>query len=241
MKGWKNTIIAILSILLIVSVLYIGYDKVLKKEEPLNNSINSNNQANNQKIDYDFEKLLKEAIELYTPFTIYDYNAQIDNNNCKTIKNQKYCLVINPIFSSKSELENKLTKLFNNQAILHNTITIIGDSKYGWANLYEEIEGKYYKLIDAPMKQWNGANYSNVSVDKVEPIVIDDKRVLLNVSVISEANQFIEGTTEYKTNLFYLLEKNNDNWVFKNFETPMGYIHNNFNETSLSFHNIYAY
>ena len=30
MKGWKNTIIAILSILLIVSVLYIGYDKVLK-------------------------------------------------------------------------------------------------------------------------------------------------------------------------------------------------------------------
>ena len=64
MKGWKNTIIAILSILLIVSVLYIGYDKVLKKEEPLNNSINSNNQANNQKIDYDFEKLLKEAIEL---------------------------------------------------------------------------------------------------------------------------------------------------------------------------------
>ena len=35
-------------------------------------------------------------------------------------------------------------------------------------------------------------------------IVIDDKRVLLNVSVISEANQFIEGTTEYKTNLFYL-------------------------------------
>lgn len=241
-KG-KNIVIGILSVLLIISIIYIGYEKLLKKES--NNIVNncksiSNETEKNKKIDFDFENLLNEAIEIYTPFTIYDYDAKLDLNNCKTIKNQKYCLDTNKIFSSKSELEDKITKIFGNQSILHNQLTIVGDSKYGWANLYEETDGKYYKLVNAPMKKWNGANYSNVVINKVEPIVIDDEKVLLNVYLTSEKNPNIDGSTEFKTNLYYLLLKKDNNWTFEHFETPMGRLHNEFNETSLSFDSIYV-
>jgi len=46
-KG-KNIVIGILSVLLIITVVYIGYDKIINKDNDINNKIVENNSTNNE-------------------------------------------------------------------------------------------------------------------------------------------------------------------------------------------------
>ena len=234
----NNGLVVAFIIVLVVAVIGVGgtiyfYNKSLKDNNVENGNIetntqNSENDCKNIEINYDFNELFNNAEKLYTAFTFYNYSMDLDNNNCVDgNKGKKYCLVKDNTFNNYNQLKSNLEKMFGTNVagrLLEGTTVYYSGG--GWNRLYKEVNGKTYRLQEMPLNTWNGANYNAVS-SSLEKIIVNENLVLLkNTMTSQDMGDGPEGPTTSSIYEYYVVEKdNNGNWMFKNYKTPMEYMH----------------
>lgn len=224
-KNWLLTLLLIIAILGVSGTLYFYNKSVLVNETPkeLEHENEKNESSNNEiTIDYDFEKLFKEAEKLYTAFTYYNYSMKLDTTKCvDASQGRKYCLVNDTDFNNYNNLKLRLEKIFGEseaKSLLNKTV----EYNLGWDYLYKNVDGKTYRLTEIPLSTYNLIPYNSVN-SNIEKIVVHDSLVILKNKLTVNTMASDGADTKVKSStVYYILEKDSEgNWIFNNYISPM--------------------
>ena len=229
MKEKSLKIIIIILVIIILSLgSYIFFDKVINKDNDIQENNNKySNEDNDHDIEdsnenhdknlivdgIDYQEFFEEAEELYAKFTGY-YEPDLDSSNSIKEGDITYYLVTDSIFKNMNTLENELNRYFSNE-IVKNLLNKKVDNKYP---LYKEINDRLYRFGGFVGQYGYNMGESNLNIVNKA----DDKFTIHNKIVFNFDDNAMETSGFYEYD--YNLEKDlNGIFKFTNFELPASF------------------